>query len=227
MASERFGVKWLFWKDFQGFNKIEIDMEIFEEEQVYHIYNRSNGKEKLFRDTRNYHFFLLKYANYINPIANTYALCLIPNHFHAMVKIKSLDLINQNRQKRNMVNVDNFSSFISKKWANFFSSYTQSYNKFYERSGNLFNASFKRKKVENPDYYTALAIYIHQNPIKHKLVRDLKDWPFNSYLNYINGSPITELDAIIDKDPLIEWFGSIKHFEAIHQQFRDIQSTFD
>lgn len=54
----------------------------------YHIYNRANGSENLFREDRNCNYFLDKWKLYINPIATTYAWCLMPNHFHFLVKIK-------------------------------------------------------------------------------------------------------------------------------------------
>lgn len=64
-------------------------MDLFEPDQVYHIYNRANGNENLFRESRNYRFFLQKYFAYINPVAETYAYCLLPNHFHAMIRVRS------------------------------------------------------------------------------------------------------------------------------------------
>lgn len=48
----------------------------------YHIYNRRNNRETLFRIPRNYHYFMELYAKHISPIADTFAYCLLPNHFH-------------------------------------------------------------------------------------------------------------------------------------------------
>jgi putative transposase len=55
----------------------------------YHIYNRGNNRENLFREERNYHHFLKLYARYIPPIADTYAYCLLKNHFHVLVRLKT------------------------------------------------------------------------------------------------------------------------------------------
>jgi hypothetical protein len=52
------------------------------------IYNRGNNGENLFREQRNYPYFLKLYAKHIEPIAETYAYCLLRNHFHLLVKIK-------------------------------------------------------------------------------------------------------------------------------------------
>ena len=63
-------------------------MEPLLPDYFYHIYNHANGDDNLFREQENYRFFLQQYAKYINPIADTYAYCLMPNHFHLLVKIK-------------------------------------------------------------------------------------------------------------------------------------------
>jgi len=55
--------------------------------QMYHIWTHANGTENLFQTSDNYHYFLKKYAVYINPIADTFAYCLMPNHLHLMVRI--------------------------------------------------------------------------------------------------------------------------------------------
>ena len=54
----------------------------------YHIYNRGNNRETLFKEERNYRDFLKLYAKHIEPIADTFAYCLLPNHFHLLVRIK-------------------------------------------------------------------------------------------------------------------------------------------
>lgn len=56
--------------------------------QYYHIFNRGNGGEKLFREDRNYPYFLGLCAKYVEPVTETYAYCLMPNHFHFLVRIK-------------------------------------------------------------------------------------------------------------------------------------------
>ncbi len=57
--------------------------------EMYHIYNHANGNDNLFRNEENYAYFLKRYAYFIHPIAKTYAYCLMPNHFHLLVKIRS------------------------------------------------------------------------------------------------------------------------------------------
>jgi REP element-mobilizing transposase RayT len=55
----------------------------------YHIYNRGNNGENIFIQERNYDHFMNLYAKFIEPISETFGYCLLRNHFHVLVKIKS------------------------------------------------------------------------------------------------------------------------------------------
>ncbi len=61
----------------------------FEEGEIFHVYNRTNNKEKLFLTDENRLFFLKRYKEIVAPFADTYCWNLLPNHFHILVKIKS------------------------------------------------------------------------------------------------------------------------------------------
>ena len=58
--------------------------------KYYHIYNRGNNRENIFVEERNYPYFLKLYAQHIFPVADTFAYCLMRNHFHLLVHIKDL-----------------------------------------------------------------------------------------------------------------------------------------
>jgi len=60
-----------------------LDPDVF-----YHIYNRGNNRENIFMEERNYTYFLRLYAKHVAPVADTYAYCLLRNHFHVLVRIK-------------------------------------------------------------------------------------------------------------------------------------------
>jgi putative transposase len=179
----------------------------------YHIYNHANGDDNLFREAKNYPFFLEKYQQHINPIAETIAWCLMPNHFHLLVKIKdevSLErdfpkfitlenLINEERQLK-------LSNLLSKQLSNFFSSYSQSFNKVYQRRGSLFLKNFKRKLVDNEDYLFQLIIYIHTNPIKHGFTSNILDWEWTSYSTFSQNYPLL----------ITELFGQENNYHQIH-----------
>ena len=57
--------------------------------QYFHIYNHAIGNENLFREEKNYNFFIKKYIKYIVPHTETYAYCLMPNHFHLLLKVNN------------------------------------------------------------------------------------------------------------------------------------------
>jgi putative transposase len=54
----------------------------------YHVFNRGNNKENLFYQSKNYGYFLEKYKHYLSPWLDIYAYCLLPNHFHLLVRVK-------------------------------------------------------------------------------------------------------------------------------------------
>ncbi|HKK79001.1 MAG TPA: hypothetical protein VJ933_05200 [Phaeodactylibacter sp.] len=60
----------------------------FEPGQFYHSYNRANGSENIFPEPENYRYILQKYKEKTTAVADMIAYCLMPNHFHLLVKIK-------------------------------------------------------------------------------------------------------------------------------------------
>ena len=56
--------------------------------KFYHIFNRGNNSENLFLTHDNYSYFLSLYYKYISQVADTYAWCLMPNHFHMLIRVK-------------------------------------------------------------------------------------------------------------------------------------------
>jgi len=162
--------------------------------QYYHIYNRGNNKEPLFIESRNYAYFLNLYTKYINPIAETYAYCLMNNHFHLLVRIKSLPSFNPSRA-----------------FSNLFSTYTKAFNKAYKRTGSLFEKPFKRKIIDNNRYLIYLTTYIHRNPQKHGFVDNFRDWPYSSY-STITSENITQ----VQRAEILDWFGGQIGFKDAH-----------
>ena len=200
-------------------NKYEVLMY---PNSVYHIYNHANGKENLFHNTNNYHFFLKKYDYYIEPIAKTFAYCLMPNHLHLMVQIKDeTDIqkanvyfkINKQEKLENIepLTEDKIPIFISKTFGNLFSSYAQSFNKQQSRKGNLFASNFKRRRVSDISYFSKLLFYIHNNPVRHGFVENMEDWLFSSYNTFL-----IEKKTKIAKQEVMEWFGDLIEFKKFH-----------
>jgi putative transposase len=162
----------------------------------YHVYNRGNNKETIFRESRNYDFFLNLYKKYIPKVCDTLAYCLMSNHFHFLVKVKQ--------------NTDPVKTSL--RFSHLFNSYTQSYNLFYNRTGALFQRAFKRKLAEDEDYLRILVQYIHLNPVKHKVTKNFENYKWSSY-NLILSN---DRDFILT-DEVISLFDDLENFIYIHK----------
>ena len=57
----------------------------------YHIFNRGTNRENVFIEERNYRYFLQLYLKYIEAVAETFAFCLLKNHFHLLVRMKEVE----------------------------------------------------------------------------------------------------------------------------------------
>lgn len=116
----------------------------------YHIYNRGNNRENLFYEERNYRHFLRLYARYIRPIADTYAYCLLVNHFHFLVRIKVVEeqeawfeTQTPGASETRGVGLRGASTPFTPKnpnqqFGNLFNAYAKAINKAYHRTGSLF-----------------------------------------------------------------------------------------
>ena len=67
----------------------------FVEDSIYHVYNRTNNKEPLFKTDENRFYFLRQYAKYLEPFLDTFCWTLLPNHFHFLVRVKDSDTIKE------------------------------------------------------------------------------------------------------------------------------------
>lgn len=177
--------------------------ENFECGYMYHIYTHANGKDLIYREEENYKYFLDKLSKYIFPIAQIYAYCLMPNHFHLLIRFKDLDLISN----------ENGHNYLMKHFSNLLNSYAKAYNKRYNRRGSLFLDYLKRKRVDNEKYLIKLLHYIHNNPVNHGFVEDINDWKYSSYLSYINFSK----ESKIERKEIMQYFDTIKNFVEYHK----------
>lgn len=61
--------------------------------KYYNIYNRGINSDILFKENDNYAYFLKLYETHIDPIGETFAWCLMKNHFHFLIRIKEIEEI--------------------------------------------------------------------------------------------------------------------------------------
>ncbi|MBS1975122.1 MAG: hypothetical protein JST13_12275 [Bacteroidetes bacterium] len=102
---------------------------------------------------------------------------------------------------------------ISKQFANLFSSYTQAYNKKYNRMGSLFMKNFKRRLVNTDSYFSKIIHYIHANPVHHGLAQSIEEWRWSSYHAIISAKATK-----INRDEVLKWFNGKEGFIQTHQQ---------
>jgi REP element-mobilizing transposase RayT len=197
----------------------------------YHIYNRGNNGENIFIQERNYEHFLNLHFKYIEPIAETFAYCLLRNHFHMLVRVKSeeeiketlkVSLVNQRHVRQN--NPANKyaswagkplgSNYASKKFSDFFNAYAKAINKAYTRTGSLFEHPFGRVPVTTDRQFWNVIAYIHQNPQKHKFVEDFRNWKWSSY-----GIIIAEKPTKLKREAVLDWFGGKQGYLELHEKW--------
>ena len=192
-----------------------------EPDKYYHIYNHAVGRDNLFRSDENFNYFLQKYKYYISSVADTFAYCLMPNHFHLAVRIKSRkELIDFFSTRQGLKTLDGLeldglelNKQISLQFGHLFNSYAQSFNKQQKRKGSLFEKNFERKHINSDEYFRSLMHYIHYNPVHHKFVEDLRDWKHSSFSSFFSAKA-TQLQ----REEVIDWFGNKENLYAHHQK---------
>ena len=180
-------------------------------DQFYHVYNRGVEKRVIFSSRRDYSRFLKamqyyqvqgpkpKFSNYIKKkafeldtkkrIVEIIAYCLMPNHFHALIK---------------QIQDNGVSEFMGK----ISNSYTKYYNTKYNRVGPLLQGQFKAVFIEDDNQLVHVSRYIHLNPLVSYLVKDLKTYEFSSYNEYAQGSQL-----FCSKDIILNFFKSSRDYQ--------------
>ena len=178
----------------------------FEKGYIYHIYNQGNNRQNIFFNRDNYIYFLNKIKTYITPYVDILAWCLMPNHFHLMVLVKK-DKLDSKTLGVSLRHAESYRTFNSSIGI-MLMSYTKAINKQQDRTGKLFREQTKAECVNCPNgitpsfYNTKTGIvmnisnpdqeypqicfnYIHQNPVKACIVKNVIDWEFSSAVDYL------------------------------------------
>lgn len=128
---------------------------------IYHVYNRGVEKRIIFNRDEDYEKFIeILNRVQIRFVFELYAFCLIPNHYHLLLKTPNGN--------------------ISKIMQCLILQYTQYFNKQYSRVGPLFQGRYKDRIVETEEYLNRLAEYIYFNPVKDGLVKNPEDYRWSN-----------------------------------------------
>ena len=168
----------------------------------YHIYNRGINNTTLFKERTNFEYFLKLYDLHINPIAETYAWCLMKNHFHFLIRIKDVDNIVVEKK-----------ILPSQSISNLCNAYTKAFNKMYHRHGALFERPFRRKQINFDTYFQNVIIYIHNNPVHHKICEHPLQYPWSSYLTCISEKPTK-----LQRKEVLSIFDDVDNFKFVHSE---------
>jgi putative transposase len=200
--------------------------------EIYHIYNRTIGKENVFTSTRNASKFI-EITNYYRynqsfrlskflslpyqaqqeilmsrknkkPIVELFAFAFMPNHFHFLI-----------RQLENK-GISHFASNIQNSFAKY-------YNLKTDRVGGLFQCSFKAKRIQTTEEFIHVSRYIHLNPVTSGFIsfEQLRDHPWTSFSWYIDQNK----NIFISRDYILNHFKRIERFERFVRNQVNYQRT--
>jgi len=196
--------------------------------EVYHVLNRSVQKVPIFQGKRECNFFLeaMEYYLQVEPpvkfslyktnkdrfnfkmdenfLVKVIAYCLMPNHFHLILK----QLVEEGIKKYIQRLTNSFAHYYSKK---------------YESSGHLFEGNFKAVRVGSDEQMWHLSRYIHLNPVSSYLVEEPEDYLFSSYKIYL----AKEKSDFIDPSLIMGNFSSPAKYEAFVKNRKDYQRTLE
>ena len=200
-----------------------------EPDKFYHIWNRGNNRENLFYTPANYEYFIRMYAEYLDQVVETYAFCLLPNHFHLLIRTKSFLLVSPagetNKADKNDLDETTKTSKsnpVSLAFQRFFTAYSQAINVQERRTGSLFQKPFKRLEVKTTRQLANLAHYIHTNPQKHGIIEDFRQYSWSSYERIIRDKP-----SKLKKDEVLQWFRNKENYVNYHARIIDLEELKD
>ena len=150
---------------------------------IYHVINRGNGQAKVFHKPQDYEVFidLLAAAKQRHPV-KLFAFCLMPNHFHLVLRPDTQVSLSRFMQWR-------------------MTSHVRRYHKHYNSSGHVWQGRFKSFPIQFDDHLLTVLGYVRQNPVRANLVSTESAWAWSS----ARRSDLIDLSAVDDSgrsDPL-------------------------
>jgi putative transposase len=129
---------------------------------LYHVTSRGDGRENIYLDDEDRQRFLSVLAHVCERFNwAVHAYCLMDNHYHLLIETADGNLSQGMRQLNGV--------------------YTQSFNRYYNRVGHVFQGRYRAVLVQKESYLLELSRYVVLNPVRAEMVRSAKDWPWSSY----------------------------------------------
>jgi putative transposase len=189
---------------------------------VYHLTDHAVHNDNLFIDPDNYRYFLSLYEEKLIWVVDTMAYCLMPNHFHIAIRVKSKaqilaappEVLAKWKLSEDSTLLQ-FQQRISQQFANLFNAYAQAINKQRGRKGALFSGNFDTTEVTSKQYFYNMICYIHYNPVKHGFCTDFRTWEYSSYNILLSGQK-----TFLRSDLVLNCFKNVENFEEMHEQWK-------
>ncbi len=211
--------------------------DIISQGEIYHVFNRSVARQSIFTTLRDYKrgLNLIKYYQFFRPplrfshfnrlpvnkrsnfllqlektgIKNIeiLAFCLMPNHFHFLLKELATNGI---------------TTFMR----NYQNSYAKYFNTKYDRTGSVFQSMFKTVRIETDDQLTHITRYIHLNPYTSFMVKNLSElehYSFSSYPTYLGNN----IYPFVNTKKVLQFFPNIEEFKKFTVDQADYQRKLD
>lgn len=177
--------------------------------ETYHIMLRGINQQQIFEDEQDYLKFIEVIKSY-QAICEykVYAYCLMGNHIHLLMKFEKEP--------------------IEQAFKKIGSKHVYWYNIKYQRKGHLFQDRFKSEPVDDDIYFMTVLRYIHHNPLKAGLCKNIDNYEYSSYSAFLSGSKFIDTDyvfSILPKNEFIEYnneFDSIKCLDVENKVFRRV-----
>ena len=186
----------------------------FAPDVYYHFYNRGNNRQPIFFEPDNYLYFLGGIQKYLVPVVNIVTYCLMPTHYHILVKVKQTSEAPKNGETSEVLTRE-ISKQVSLAMQKFLISYTKAINKRFARVGSLFQGQFQAKPIQTYPHLLNLCVYIHANPVKDGLVALPEDWIYSNYLEWLGQRDGT----LVDREFIQEHFGSPVEYQELVMHF--------
>jgi REP element-mobilizing transposase RayT len=174
------------------------------ESGIYHIMLRGINRQAIFEDDEDQSVFLKTIGMYkVEFDCRIYAYCLMKNHVHLLIKIDN----------------DELHKYMRKVAAK----YVYWYNWKYDRVGGLFQDRYKSEPVEEDGYFLTVLRYIHQNPVKAGICRNIAAYKDSSYNEYIHprSHQITDTDfvfSMFSKEQFIKYMNEESQANCLDTQ---------
>jgi putative transposase len=130
---------------------------------VYHVINRGNGRQEVFHKNKDYEAFvkLIAEAKERHTV-KLYGYCIMPNHFHMVVKPEKGEELS--------------------KWMQWLmTSHVRRYHRHYGSSGHVWQGRYKSFMIEEDSHLLMAMRYIEANPVRAELVPSAKEWKWSSH----------------------------------------------